>query len=164
MAASYSSDFPPGSQGSVSCPVPVYRELAGLSFRLGELVEALGGGNAPAREPSRTQDGEYRTFYLSPSALAVEKAMLRQHHAQNLTDLMVTACATLETQSRLLLLVQPEETVSAFFVQQLGTILLDICTKMQNASEVLNGMKLVGVSESDSFEAARGAPLPDQDT
>ena len=66
--------------------------------------------------------GEYRTFYLSPFELGHEEKMLAVYQAEDLDDLLLSTCIMLESQSQLLMRIQPDEQIPTFYVKEWGTL------------------------------------------
>ena len=57
---------------------------------------AKGPGNEPGKaSESRPMDGEYRTLYLSPDALAVEREILERNRVDSFSELLEKALVTL---------------------------------------------------------------------
>ena len=91
--------------------------------------------------------GEYRTFYLSPFELGHEEKMLAVYQAEDLDDLLLSTCIMLESQSQLLMRIQPDEQIPTFYVKEWGTLVYHIYLRLQSVYEVIHAMKLVSTSK-----------------
>lgn len=162
MADLQRTGFDSKSQDDISCPRPLYQELSSLISRLRETVEELGRDSTSRSRGSEHEadcaekkeekseppsKGEYRTFYLSPFELGHEEKMLAVYQAEDLDDLLLSACIMLESQSQLLMRIQPDEQIPTFYVKEWGTLLYHIYLRVQSVYEVIHAMKLVSTSK-----------------
>ena len=162
MADLHSTVFGSKSQDDISCPRHLYQELSSLIDRLRETVEQLdrdsmsrsGGAehetDCAEKEKEKNEPpfkGEYRSFYLSPFELGHEEKMLAVYQAEDLDDLLLSTCIMLESQSQLLMRIQPDEQIPTFYVKEWGTLVYHIYLRLQSVYEVIHAMKLVSTSK-----------------